>query len=107
MTVVFAQTQDISSLLLEAYRQRYAGEWIVGDSVLESLSTIVKILSKHLDERAVNELLRGTFQLLQFTHILNRIGLLQASTQRITKYTPLDIVRIYRYIYVDSWPNKK
>ena len=59
VTVVFGQTQDISSLLLEAHRQNYAGEWIMGDNVIGSLDTIVNDLNTHLDERSTHRLLRG------------------------------------------------
>ena len=63
-TVVFGQTQDVSSLLLEAHRQNYAGEWIIGENVMGSLDTIVNDLSKHLDEASTHKLLRGTFGLV-------------------------------------------
>ena len=64
VTVVFGQTQDVSSLLLEAHRQNYAGEWIMGDSVMRSLDTIVNNLNKHLDEGSTHRLLRGMFDLI-------------------------------------------
>ena len=64
VTVVFGQSQDISSLLLEAHRQNYAGEWIIGENVMGSLDTIVNDLSKHLDEASTHKLLRGTFGLV-------------------------------------------
>ena len=59
VTVVFGQPQDISSLLLEAHKQRYAGEWIMGDDVMGSLATIVNHLRKHLDEDKITKLLTG------------------------------------------------
>ena len=61
VTMVFGQTQDISSLLLEAHKQRYAGEWIMGDNAMGSVDTIVNNLNTHLDEHATYKLLRGTY----------------------------------------------
>ena len=61
VTVVFGQPQDISSLLLEAHAQGYTGEWIISDSILNSLDTVVDNLNKHLGESPTHELLRGTF----------------------------------------------
>ena len=58
-TVVFGQTQDLSSLLLEAHRQNYAGEWIMGDNIMGSLDTIVKDLNKQIDEHSTHKLLKG------------------------------------------------
>ena len=52
---------DLSSLLLEAHRQNYAGEWIVGGNVMGSLDTILDDLNEHLDEGSTHKLLRGTF----------------------------------------------
>ena len=63
VTVVFGQARDISSLLLEAHRQNYAGEWIMGDNVIGSLDSIVKDLNNRLDERSTHKLLRGMFAL--------------------------------------------
>ena len=63
VTVVFGQTQDLSSLLLEAHRQNYAGEWIMGDNIMGSLDTIVNDLNNnHLDEISTHRLLRGMFE---------------------------------------------
>ena len=59
VTVVFGQTQDISSLLLEAHQQHYSGEWIMGDNVMGSLDTVVNHLSEHLDEDDMTKLLTG------------------------------------------------
>ena len=63
VTVVFGQARDTSSLLLEAHRQNYAGEWIMGDDVMGSLDTIVNDLNKHLGKRPTHKLLRGMFEL--------------------------------------------
>ena len=79
VTVVFGQTRDITSLLLEAHRQNYIGEWIMGDNVMGSLDSIVSDLNKHLGKRSTHKLLRGMFEstsidtqlhliLLCFTH---------------------------------------
>ena len=61
VTVVFGQIRDLSSLLLEAHRQNYAGEWIVGGNVMGSLDTILNDLNEQLDEGSTHKLLRGTF----------------------------------------------
>ena len=58
-TVVFGQSQDLTSLFLEAHEQGYAGEWIVGDEMIGSLPGIVNDLKTHLPESSVHELLRG------------------------------------------------
>ena len=50
VTAVLGQTQDLSSLFLEAHRQNYAGEWIMGDNIMGSLDTIVNDLNNHLAE---------------------------------------------------------
>ena len=60
-TVVFAEAEDISALLLEAHRQHYAGEWIMGDAIMDNLSEILKYLNKQLDERSIHKLLNGMF----------------------------------------------
>ena len=60
-TVVFAQAPDLVSLFLEANRQHYAGEWIVGDHTV--LADVVKDLKTHLPEPAVHKLLSGTSML--------------------------------------------
>ena len=57
--VVFGQTQDISSLLLEAHRQHYTGEWIVSENIIGSLDGIVNNMKNHLDEPSIHKLLRG------------------------------------------------
>ena len=58
-TVVFGQSQDLTSLFLEAHEQGYAGEWIVGDI---SFDGIVNDLKTHLPESSVHELLRGMYE---------------------------------------------
>ena len=61
VTVLFGQTQDISSLLLEAHKQNYAGEWIMSDNVMGSLDSIISTLQNDLDEPSIHKLLRGLF----------------------------------------------
>ena len=59
VTVLFAQTQDIASLLLEAHKQHYTGEWIMSENVIATLDGIVAHLKNHMDDRSVQKLLRG------------------------------------------------
>ena len=68
VTVLFAQIEDIKSLLLEAHKQGYAGEWIVPDSAYADV--VVSYLRTQLDESSLNRLLRGMFQyvLYQIPH---------------------------------------
>ena len=61
VTVLFGQPQDISSILLEAHRQNYAGEWVLPDAVNIFLVPVVSVLRKHLDEPSIQRLLRGMF----------------------------------------------
>ena len=62
VTVVFGQTQDLASLLLEAHKQNYNGEWIMGDNIKGSLDGVVNDLERNLDEpSSVHELLTGMF----------------------------------------------
>ena len=62
-TVVFGQAQDLASLFLEAHKQHYPGEWIVGESLVASLDGVVNELKTHLPEPAVHQLLQGTYSL--------------------------------------------
>ena len=62
VTVLFGQDQDIASLLLEAHRQKYTGEWVMSDIILDSLDRIIINLKQHLDESSIHKLLRGTFK---------------------------------------------
>ena len=62
VTVLFGQIQDISSLLLEAHRQNYAGEWILPDSAKTYADAVTITLRKHLDESSIHKLLRGMFE---------------------------------------------
>ena len=59
VTVLFGQDQDIASLLLEAHRQKYTGEWVVSENVIDGLDGIITNLRKHLDESSMHKLLRG------------------------------------------------
>ena len=60
-TVLYGQIQDVSTLLLEAHKQNYTGEWIIPDSV-NYVEGIFVNLRKHLDESTINRLLRGMFK---------------------------------------------
>ena len=65
LTVVFGQSEDLKSLFLEAYRQRYPGEWIVvNQTSLENLARDLEAeISSARDLQAqvasVNDLLQG------------------------------------------------
>lgn len=59
VTVVFGQAQDLTSLFLEAHKQRYDGEWVVGESIIANLDGVVNDLKRHLAENSVHDLLRG------------------------------------------------
>ena len=60
VTMVFGQDYDLISLFLEAQKQGYAGEWIVGHNVISSRDHIVKEMMKsNLTARSVHEFLRG------------------------------------------------
>ena len=59
VTVLFGQTQDISSLLLEADRHHYMGEWIMSENVMATLDGVVNNLKNNLDEPAAHQLMRG------------------------------------------------
>ena len=59
VTVLFGQEQDIASLLLEAHRQKYTGEWVMSENLIGGLEKITNILKKHLDESSMHKLLRG------------------------------------------------
>lgn len=61
VTVLFGQSQDLASLLLEAHNQKYDGEWIMGENIMGALDDVVKDLENHLDESSIHELLRGQF----------------------------------------------
>lgn len=62
VTVLFGQAQDLASLLIEAHRQNYAGEWVIGDNIMGTLDGVVKDLKNHLDDPAIHKLLRGKFE---------------------------------------------
>ena len=64
VTVVFGQDRDISSILLEAHRQNYTGEWVMSGNIIDGLDGIVENLKKDLEEPAIHTLLSGTFELI-------------------------------------------
>ena len=65
VTMVFGQTQDLAALLLEAHKQNYNGEWVMGDNIMASLDGIFNDLERNLDEpSSVHELLTGMFDLI-------------------------------------------
>ena len=62
LTVLFAQPKDIVSILFEAHKQHYAGEWLMGDTVIDSHIYIVDELEKKLrSTSAAYALMRGRY----------------------------------------------
>ena len=61
VTVVFGKFQDIVSLFVAAYRKKYKGEWVVGDSLLGSIDDVIRemIITHGLSKREVHQVLRG------------------------------------------------
>ena len=71
VTVLIAQTKDISSLLLEAHRQKYPGEWIMSENTLSSLDGIIADLKQHnMTDDSIQKLLRGLFEFTEIIEIL-------------------------------------
>ena len=67
VTMVFGQVHDLVSLFLEAQKQGYAGEWLVGQNVISSRDHIVKEMMKsNLTARSVHEFLRGMWPAFAF-----------------------------------------
>ena len=67
VTMVFGQDYDLISLFLEAQKQGYAGEWLVGQNVISSRDHIVKEMMKsNLTARSVHEFLRGMWPAFAF-----------------------------------------
>lgn len=59
VTVLFGQSDDLAALFVEAYKQNYAGEWVVPD-----LPTRYNGLRKHIKDLLqpnmdINKVLRG------------------------------------------------
>ena len=62
-TVLYGRVQDISTALLEAHKQNYAGEWLIPHSVVPSIDGILlNLRKKHLDESSIHSILRGMFE---------------------------------------------
>ena len=65
VNMVFGQAQDLAALLLEAHKQNYKGEWIMGDNIQASLDAVLNDLERNLDDpSSVHEVLRGMFALV-------------------------------------------
>ena len=64
VTVVFGQSQDLASIFVEAQAQSYAGEWVVGDNILDSYDVIVNEMKKHLAEPGVHKFMRGSCRIM-------------------------------------------
>ena len=59
VTVLYGQIQDISSLLLEAHRLGYTGEWLIPDNANAEIEQIIINLQKYLKDSTIYGLLRG------------------------------------------------
>ena len=59
VNVVFAQTVDLVQLFLEAHKQNYKGEWVVGGSLFGSLSDVARDMKNELKNSSVYEILQG------------------------------------------------
>ena len=66
VTVVFGQTTDLAALFLEAHKQNYGGEWVVGDWVVSTIDVLINEMKRHsqrmgarLSESQIHEVLRG------------------------------------------------
>ena len=63
VNVVFGQPSNLTSLLFEASKQHYKGEWIIGHSEFGSFDDVVKGLTHMLpDSSSVHKTLRGMVQ---------------------------------------------
>lgn len=65
VTVLFGQDHDMYSLLLEAHRQNYPGEWLMSENVIDGLDGIIHKLKQHLDKSSIHKLLRGMFECMK------------------------------------------
>ena len=64
LTVIFAQPKDIVSILLEAHKQHYAGEWLMGETAVDSYANIIAGLKEHVGTTSqVYQLMRGKYEL--------------------------------------------
>ena len=59
VNVVFAQNEDLAQLFLEAHKQNYKGEWVVGGSLFGSLSDVARDMKNELKNSSVYEILQG------------------------------------------------
>ena len=61
-TVLYGQVQDISAALLEAHKQKYAGEWLIPGGAVALIDAITIDLRRNLPESEIHSLLRGIFE---------------------------------------------
>ena len=123
VTVLFGQSQDISSLLFEGRRQNYDGEWLIPDTANAYIDAITTNLRrKHLDEPSIHKLLRGMLEykfknccscsyiqridliaMPFYAVFYNHVRVLLMYTQRMTSTQnpkPDNVFHHLRYIYV-------
>ena len=62
-TVLFGATQDVASLFVEAQKQAYEGEWLVGDFVVTDLAKLHKKMMANLTKKEVDEFMHGAYVL--------------------------------------------
>ena len=65
LTVVFAHSEDIVKILVEAHRQLYTGEWLMGETIFDSQQSVTKGLKSSLGDAEAYRLLRGRYELTQ------------------------------------------
>ena len=71
LTVVFAQPKDTVALLLAADKVHYSGEWLMGETVIDSDIEITKQLTNALgDTSEVYRLMKGTALLAYGSRVL-------------------------------------
>lgn len=96
VTVVFGQDQDISSLLLEAHKQNYKGEWVMSENVIGGLDGIIGDLKKHLDESSIHKLLRGTLK------CISKVVLWCVPIVASHRHTCVIITSVCKVLHVDT-----
>ena len=111
LTVVFAQPKDTAALLLAAHKVHYSGEWLMGETVIDSDIEITKQLTNALgDTSEVYRLMKGTALLaygsrvLIFSESIATLSFLcttyPSSTHILTLTDTYSLHTLSRYIYL-------
>ena len=72
--VVFATYSDYSALLLEAHKQGYKGEWILGSNSGDGVYAILQGLGKELGTEKAYEILRGEYESTYTAEVLHSVS---------------------------------